>query len=77
MMSVYNRPKAGGEVHHAGSYGKGTGQKCSDHQTIPICRKHHYEHDSIGKKKFQEKYDIDFKDIWKMMRFKAMHPYGN
>ena len=60
----------GGEAHHAGRTGKGTGQKCSDYETVPFCRRHHDEHDRIGKKKFQEKYAIDFPKVIRACRTK-------
>ena len=49
------------EPHHAAT--GGVGMKCSDYQTIPLCREHHSEIHQIGKLTFQWKYGIDVETI--------------
>ena len=36
--------------------------KC-DFSAVPLCRKHHTECHAIGRKTFQEKYNLDFADL--------------
>jgi hypothetical protein len=48
------------EPHHIQTAGKGI--KCSDLLTVPLCRFHHTECHTIGRKTFQEKHNIDFKE---------------
>lgn len=59
-------PIIGCDPHHVKTKGKsGMGIKGSDIRTVPLCRKHHSEGDNIGMswRQFQEKYNIDFKEI--------------
>ena len=58
------------DPHHSETGGKGT--KASDYTSIALCHKHHQEVHQIGKKSFQKKYNISFKEecerlttIWK------------
>lgn len=62
-----------GIAHHWGSTGKGIGQKCTDFETVPFCANHHIECHTIGSKRFQERYHIEFEKIsssynWKYAR---------
>ena len=47
--------------HHVDARGMGT--KCSDYRTIPLSQSIHLELHQIGKKKFTEKYAIDFREV--------------
>lgn len=53
--SVLNDPCdcAGQVVPHHTEAG-GVGMKCSDAEVIPLCHRHHDQHDHIGKKTFYE-----------------------
>ena len=51
----------GAHAHHTVTGGKGL--KGSDFKTVPLCIHHHIEVHGTGKDTFQEKYNIDFKDI--------------
>lgn len=53
--------KALSDPHHSETGGMGT--KSSDLTCIPLCRIHHTEVHTIGKYSFQQKHDIDFRDI--------------
>ncbi len=44
------------EPHHDPTVGAGG----SDYTSVPLCRKHHSEVGQIGKKRFQEKYGVNF-----------------
>lgn len=45
------------EAHHTVCGGKGL--KGPDTYAIPLCPLHHREHDSLGKKTFYERHDLD------------------
>lgn len=45
------------EAAHVGR--RGMGQKCSDLETIPLCRIHHQEQHRIGLKAFARIYELD------------------
>jgi len=49
------------EAHHEpiGKTG-GVAMKCSDRETVPLCREHHSERHQIGKITFYDKYNIDY-----------------
>jgi len=51
-----------GEAHHFGDMGdgRGTGHKASDQKLIPLCNDHHREVETLGRKKFEMKYHVDF-----------------
>lgn len=52
-------PKSG-IAHHYGRTGKGTGQKCSDYETVPLNNdKHIPELHAKGKKWFEKEYNIE------------------
>lgn len=61
--------------HHCGKSHKGTGQKCDDTETIPLCVSAHNEVHQIGKKKFQEKYHVNFEQLIK--HYNRKHNAGN
>lgn len=46
------------DAHHSPSVGSGG----SDYATVPLCRKHHSECHLVGRKTFQEKFGVDFKE---------------
>lgn len=54
---------AGEIAHHYGRTGKGTGQKCSDYETVPICFVHHDEVHHKGRRRFENRYGIRFDEI--------------
>jgi hypothetical protein len=49
------------EAAHVGS--RGMGVKCPDTETAPLCQMHHREQHRIGKRAFEDKYGISFRDI--------------
>lgn len=49
------------DAHHVDT--GGTGIKCADTRTVPLCRIHHSECHTIGKETFQRKHGIDFHSI--------------
>ena len=76
---IVPRYPAGGFAHHAGKRGKGTAQKCSDYQVVPICLKHHNECNAPngGNKKVQKKYGVDFSEVWEHYRKKYDRKYSD
>ena len=44
-------------AHHTSN--SGTAIKGSDYHAIPLCTKHHDEHNHLGKVSFYEKYNLD------------------
>ena len=55
--SKNNKPEV--DPHHTKSVGSGG----SDLTCVPACDRHHTESHTIGQDTFQERYDIDFKEI--------------
>lgn len=49
------------EAHHGDTGGLAV--KCNDTRSIPLCHRCHQESHAIGKKTFQERHNIDFRDI--------------
>jgi len=49
------------DCHHIEAGGMGT--KCSDHLTVPLCRRHHRQAHDMGKAKFPERYQINLHQI--------------
>ena len=49
------------EAHHFGS--KGIGQKPSDFNAVPLCRKHHREAHQLGPVRFQEQHRLDIPSL--------------
>ena len=47
--------------HHVDARGMGT--KCSDYRTIPLSQSIHLELHQIGKRRFMEKYAVDFREV--------------
>ena len=66
--SVCESP-APNEAHHV--FGGGKGLKCSDLYTISLCRRHHHEHDSVGKISFYKNHNLD---KWELVA-KTMEKY--
>ena len=64
---------------HTGTTGKGTSQKCSDYETVPMCDKHHQEQHgfNMGIKTIQAKYHISFQEVWQSYRLYYINYYGN
>lgn len=54
--SVRGCPKPS-EAHHTTT--GGTGMKGPDTDAIPLCTRHHMEHNQLGKVSFYEKYNLD------------------
>lgn len=51
------------DAHHLEAGGMG-----SDFSVIPLCREHHSEYHQIGKRAFNEKYDLDcWRECWKIV----------
>ena len=48
------------DPHHVRNH-TGMGLREDDSQTVPLCRKHHSELHSVGKRTFQARYGLDFK----------------
>jgi len=59
------------EVAHVGTTGKGTGQKCSDYEAVPLCYYHHHEQHCRGVKWFQRRYRVDFEK--EIVRLNALY----
>ena len=49
------------EAHHSETGGMAV--KCNDTRAIPLCHRCHHECHAIGKGTFQERHNIDFRDI--------------
>lgn len=49
------------EAHHSETGGMAV--KCNDTRAIPLCHRCHYECHTIGRKTFQERRNIDFRDV--------------
>ena len=47
------------DAHHVRTRGAGG----SDYEATSLCRQHHSEVHAIGRKTFQKKYNIDFRDV--------------
>ena len=64
----------GRDAMHIGPHG--IGQKASDLDTLPGCRKCHRELHKIGARRFQERYAVDFAAMIRMFRrfFVLKHP---
>ena len=61
VTGLINSTRESVVAHHTESRGMGT--KCSDYKTVPLCQSIHLELHQIGKKRFLDKYMVDFKDV--------------
>lgn len=51
--------RRGSECHHEPLFGRGTGIKGPDKESIPLCQEHHAERHVIGRSTFFKKYGVD------------------
>ena len=59
------------EPHHEGEEGNGgMGMKCSDYDTVPLCRDHHQYRHLVGRKSFWDFWEREPKFIIKILNAK-------
>ncbi len=51
---------SGSEHHHESLSGGGTGTKCPDNESLPLCFECHNERHHIGRDTFFEKHELDY-----------------